>query len=63
MTVKVGDVVKRRPEFLKTETGVKGRVEDAYGRVVYVHPAGRYHTVEFETSTGIVRESFCGVQK
>lgn len=30
------------------------------GRVVYIHPAGRYHTVEFDHG---VRESFLGVSK
>lgn len=29
--------------------------------VVYIHPQGRYHTVEFELPGGKVRESFLGV--
>ena len=31
------------------------------GTVVYVHKEGRYHTVEFETPGGPIRESFAGV--
>lgn len=31
------------------------------GRVCYIHPAGRYHTVEFQTRGGVIRESFQGV--
>ena len=29
--------------------------------VVYIHPKGHYHTVEFELNGGHVRESFKGV--
>lgn len=31
------------------------------GRVVYIHPRGRFHTVEFPTMGGPVRESFAGI--
>lgn len=31
------------------------------GRVVYIHPRGRYHTVEFESPLGPIRESFLGL--
>ena len=31
------------------------------GKVVYIHPLGRYHVVEFELRGGPVRESFLGV--
>lgn len=31
------------------------------GHVVYIHPKGYYHTVEFELNGGHVRESFKGV--
>ena len=30
------------------------------GKVVYVHPQGHFHTVEFMTSGGPIRESFLG---
>nr|DAJ09404.1 MAG TPA: hypothetical protein [Caudoviricetes sp.] len=32
------------------------------GVVVYIHPRGLYHTVEFELRGGKVRESFPGVE-
>lgn len=33
------------------------------GRVIYIHPKGRFHTVEFSTMGGPVRESFAGIMK
>ena len=32
------------------------------GRVVYIHPRGLFHTVEFQTRGGAVKESFQGVE-
>jgi len=31
------------------------------GKVVYIHPKGRYHVVEFACETGTIREAFQGV--
>lgn len=31
------------------------------GRVVYIHPLGRFHLVEFDMPGGPVREAFWGV--
>lgn len=33
------------------------------GRVIYIHPKGRFHTVEFSTMGGPVRESFAGIMR
>ena len=33
------------------------------GKVIYIHPEGRYHTVEFDLPGGKVRESFQGVEE
>ena len=33
------------------------------GKVVYVHPKGRFHIVEFMTGGGPIRESFHGVER
>ena len=33
------------------------------GRVSYIHPKGRFHTVEFSTMGGPVRESFAGIMR
>lgn len=57
--LKVGDKVKRRPEtFHDPEEGRWAMME---GTVVYIHPEGRYHTVEFSFGYGRkARESFLG---
>lgn len=31
------------------------------GEVIYQHPQGRYHVVEFQTRGGVIREAFQGV--
>ncbi len=48
----LGETVSRRPA-----TFGRGRMR---GKVVYVHPAGRFHVVEFETRGGVIRECFRG---
>lgn len=62
--MKVGDMVKRRPltfhEYGESGDG-KAPGKAMTGRVVYIHPLGRYHVVEFELRGGPVRESFLGV--
>lgn len=57
----VGDVVTRRPTIFSDT-----RKEDSElkrGKVVYVHPGGRFHIVEFEAGDSAVRESFTGVER
>lgn len=57
--VRVGDLVIRCPvSFSDTEAKHAGPMR---GRVVYVHPQGRFHVVEFALRGGPVRESFAGV--
>ena len=52
----VGDTVMRRPvTFGQSE---KGAPKQTRGAVVYVHPRGRFHVVEFARG---IRESFFGV--
>lgn len=47
--MKIGDKVTERAETIeRTLTGV----------VVYIHPDGRYYTVEFKNGEGHFRESF-----
>ena len=65
--MKLGDKVMRLPETF-TDSGEDKRslrrpVADPplEARVVYIHPKGHYHTVEFELNGGHVRESFKGV--
>jgi hypothetical protein len=61
--MEVGDKVVRYPtesvDFERERSHVKKAMS---GRVVYIHPKGRFHTVEFETPFGRFRESFWGVR-
>ena len=66
--VKIGDTVTRKPvTFLpgNDDELVRGKNDEVLlrGKVVYVHPEGRYHTVEFMTAGGPIRESFQGAEK
>ena len=56
--VRVGDVVYRKPISF-SDSDAKN-AQTMRGTVVWAHPAGRFHVVEFEKG---VRESFMGVQR
>jgi len=60
-----GDRVTRSPETfaegVETRERQKPQPRAMTGRVVYIHPRGRYHVVEFEVAGHRVRESFAGV--
>ena len=45
MAIKIGDKVRRRVEY-----GLEGgtRLPPEEGTVVYIHPEGRFYTVEFK---------------
>jgi hypothetical protein len=69
--VNVGDKVSRSPvtfspdrdELLLKKTASMDSFHEAWqitGTVVYVHPQGRYHIVEFDMPGGKVREAFMG---
>lgn len=62
--MKLGQTVTRKPltvgKPLEDDKDGKHRPTMS-GRVVYIHPQGRYHVVEFEIPGGVVRESFAGV--
>ena len=59
--MKLGEKVVRMPETFR-DYGEEGRTPRAVaGRVTYIHPKGRFHMVEFETSGGALRECFLGV--
>lgn len=61
--MKLGDKVTRWPETIRDPLAEKGKPRTSMcGNVVYIHPQGRYHTVEFELPGGRVRESFLGVK-
>ena len=56
--LEVGDTVQRRPISFSDSDDKNARL--LRGTVIYVHPAGRFHVVEFEKG---VRESFAGVRR
>lgn len=56
--LEMGDTVQRRPVSFSDSDAKNARL--MRGKVVYVHPAGRFHVVEFEKG---VRESFMGVRR
>lgn len=60
--LEVGAEVVRTPQTFY-EADAKGKAEHRpmWGRVVYIHPRGLFHTVEFQTRGGAVKESFQGV--
>lgn len=55
--VRVGDIVQRRPISFSDSDSKRARRMS--GTVVWVHPAGRFHVVEFEKG---IHESFMGVK-
>lgn len=61
--MKLGDPVLRTPETFYDSDPKEGKANrhPITGEVIYIHPKGRYHTVEFETRGGKLRESFQGV--
>lgn len=60
--MEIGENVTRTPKTIVGE-GKKGKQMEMpmRGRVVYIHPRGRYHVVEFQLRGGPVREAFPGV--
>ena len=63
--LKIGDKVIRTPRTFSDPERDKHdpRYMPMTGTVVYIHPKGRYHTVEFVLPLGTVRESFMGVEE
>lgn len=59
--VQVGDMVKRKPITLSASD--KKDASWMIGRVIWIHPLGRFHVVEFDEGRRAVRESFMGVRK
>lgn len=55
--VKVGDRVVRRPSSFSDS--MEKSAGPMRGKVVYVHPRGRFHVVEFDRG---IREAFAGVR-
>lgn len=60
--VRVGDVVLRKPLTISPPADKDG-ARVLRGTVVWVHPKGRFHVVEFGERASAVRESFAGVER
>ena len=61
--VKLGDRVVRTPVTIQEYAPMNSRrflLKSMTGTVIYIHPKGRYHTVEFQIRCGPVRENFHG---
>lgn len=59
--ITVGDIVTRTPI---TFSGHECKqYQPMKGKVVYVHPRGRFHVVEFTGKIGAIRETFLGVSR
>ena len=61
--IKLGDKIKKQIRWIEVQEGPRGRITtkqrgEAIGTVVYIHPKGRYYTLEFAFPGGILRESF-----
>ena len=61
--MKNGQEVIRTPETITDVDRVPGEPlhKPMKGTVVFIHPKGRYHVVEFKVARGVIRESFPGV--
>lgn len=61
--MKIGDKVIRTPITFIDPNREKDEPlhKPMVGKVVYIHPQGRFHTVEFQLSLGTIKECFTGV--
>lgn len=61
--VRLGEILKRRPVTISREDPDGKKIEGGAmtGKVVYIHPGGRFFTLEFQTAGGPLRESFQAV--
>lgn len=61
--LEVGMEVVRIPQSLYEADGKgKGERRPMRGRVVYIHPLGRFHIVAFRVRGKIIKETFQGVE-
>ena len=55
--MKVGDKVTKSLKWTEVGRTVTEHTT-AKGRVIYVHPKGRFYTVEFRLDGGVIRETY-----
>lgn len=59
----VGDIVRRKSSAMKGDFNFSSSDKTPMeGKVIYIHPEGRYHIVEFDTRGGKIRECFLGAK-
>lgn len=63
MRVRIGDTVQRKPGTFADDGTSKSTKSLFTGRVVYIHPRGRFHVVAFGSGERPVRESFPGTER
>ena len=57
----VGDIVKRKSFAMKGDFDFSSSDKTPMeGKVIYIHPEGRFYIVEFTVRGGTVRECFFG---
>lgn len=56
--MKIGETVIRHPITVLARPNRYDEAEPLVGKIVYIHPQGRYHTVEFTAGGRRFRESF-----
>lgn len=63
--LQIGEYVRRVPVSFDAPfaAGSTHKRDEITGRVCYIHPLGRYHVVEFQVRSGVVREAFLGVER
>ena len=63
--LQIGEYVQRVPVSFDAPfvAGSTHQRDEITGRVCYIHPLGRYHVVEFQGRSGVVREAFPGVER
>ena len=59
----VGDIVRRKSFAMKGDFNFSSSDKTPMeGKVIYIHPEGRFYTVEFSVRGGKVRECFLGAK-
>ena len=67
--LRLGELVWRVPDtfgpdfYRSKEGGNMAKRKPICGVVVYIHPRGRFHMVEFAGRSGAAREAFFGVDR
>ncbi len=57
--MKIGDIVRQKSSTMKGDFNFSASEKTPMeGKVIYIHPQGRFYTVEFSLRGGKVRESF-----